>query len=96
MSAINTAIRRITPGCENYVPAMVTSSVIEIVLVVIILILFIVIIVYVYQAKETDEEKRKKYIGGLTIGGTVLTAITAIVGIWQIMSTMKVKKCMTG
>lgn len=96
MSAINIAIPRITPGCENFVPAMVTSSVIEIVLIVTILVLFIVIIVYVYQSKELDKEKKKKYIGGLIIGGTVFTALTAIVGIWQIMSAMKMKKCMIG
>lgn len=98
MSGIGRAVRSITPECSNLGNGLMLSGIIFLVITLITFILVLVGVIYNYYYKPTADEdvtKKEKYIGGCLIAGTVMLAISTLIGVWHIIVSSQVKKCVS-
>uniref|UniRef100_A0AAU8GCB9 Uncharacterized protein n=1 Tax=Faxonius propinquus nudivirus TaxID=3139431 RepID=A0AAU8GCB9_9VIRU len=92
----STINRFLKPECIDMSKAMAISGTIEIIIIVIIFIMLVFVASYNNMTPPaTDEEiaAKAKYINGLVIASAVISLILVGVGIWHLMSSSKVKKC---
>ncbi len=89
-------VRRVSPECQNLSPSVVTAATIQLILIFIVLIILIIAAVYANFAKTVDgvdAQKKSKQINGMVIAAAVLVGITAIISIWNITISGRLKKC---
>lgn len=78
---------------------MIVSGISELIMIVITMILLVVALTYMFRVKASNEDektKKDKYVKGMMIGSTVVLSITMIIGIWHLLVSAKINKCIKG
>lgn len=91
--------KALTPECGNLTRSIKWSSMIVIIVLLVAFILLIGAIIYNYVKKipsdtnqKDNENKKKKIVGGMTIGSVVVLGIGLISSIWQYTAVSKTSK----
>jgi hypothetical protein len=74
------------------------SGIVFLIITIITFILVLVGVIYNYYYKPTEDAvvtKKEKYIGGCLIAGTVMLATSTLIGVWHIIVSSQIKKCVT-
>lgn len=84
------------PECVDVGKAFMISGGIEIAIITVVFIMLIFVASYnnMYNPTTTEDiAKKDKYINGLVITSTVLSAILLVIGVWHVFTSSKAKKC---
>lgn len=83
-------------GCAEIGRSMMISGVTEIVVIVIIFIMLVFAAAYNNKADPTTAEEieaKQKYINSLIVGSAIVSLILVAVGVWHLIASNNVKKC---
>lgn len=85
-------------GCSEIGRSMMISGVTEIVIIAIVFIMLVFAAAYNNKADPTtaeDIEAKQKYINSLIVGSAIVSLVLVAVGIWHLIASNNVKKCIT-
>lgn len=95
---MSAATRFLKPQCQDAAKSVNISGMIEIVIISIIFIMLIFAASYNNMTDPStaeDIDKKEKYMNGLIISSAVISLILLGVGIWHVVTSGSLKKCLT-
>lgn len=85
-------------GCSEVGKNMMISGIVEIIVIVIIFVMLIVAAAYNNKTDPTDPaeiEAKVKYMNNLIVGSAVVSLVLVAIGIWHLLASNAVRKCIT-
>lgn len=97
--AANFLSRSLTPECGNLTRSIKASSAVVIIIILIAFVLLTTAVVYNYVKqvkddanKQTNQDKKAKIVGGMTIATIVVLGVGLLSGIWQYTAVSRASK----